>query len=230
MKTDKEISMPENVAEPKKRGRKKIIRDDNVPVPIKEKSPKPKGLQLKISQYHYILNTLKAIKSELKDIANVLRKLQIKKPGIVSVSPESIHSDSELTYAKFKSGIIFLKKVILGNSSSIAELQKELKIIRSILVEQQDKKPIETNTNFTIDLTNVPDSYRQGFNDGRRYVVITAESYAQKYFNKKSWEELVSSGNVPGFWLSTVVACLEDPKNIPVQQQKENKKGDKIEG
>lgn len=221
--------MPDNTTEPKKRGRKKIVREDNGTVPIKEKSPKPKGLQLKISQYHYILNTLKAIKAELKDIANVLWKLQIKKPGIVSETPKSGQPDSDLTYSKFKNGIFYLKKYILGNSSSIAEVQKELRFIKSILVDQQNKKTTETNTNFTIDLTNVPDSYRQGFNDGRKYVINTAESYAQKYFNKKSWEELVSSGNVPGFWLSTVVACLEDPKNIPIQQEK-SKKGEKIEG
>jgi len=57
-------------------------------------------------------------------------------------------------------------------------------------------------------------SYSKGFYDGRLYIVSQAERILCEQTGCKTREELMSTGKLPNFWISTLVVCLDDPPNV----------------
>lgn len=57
-------------------------------------------------------------------------------------------------------------------------------------------------------------SYSNGFHDGRRYIVSQAERILCEQTGCKTREELMTTGKLPNFWISTLVLCLDDPPNV----------------
>jgi len=64
-------------------------------------------------------------------------------------------------------------------------------------------------------------SYSKGFYDGRLYIVSQAERILCEQTGCKTREELMSTGNLPNFWISTLVLCLDDPPNVLPPTKKE---------
>lgn len=129
--------------------------------------------------------------------------------------------------------VTFIKNGKVVNNQKEAQETKPQEAKTPAKEQAESQAVVKKFQEFNLRLAKVEEGWRQfmdrvsysnGFHDGRRYIVSQAERILCEQTGCKTREELMLTGKLPNFWISTLVLCLDDPPNVlPLTKEGERK-------